>query len=349
MTYKKDPKSTNFSCENCNFICDKKSLWDRHLTTAKHLNTYTDGTKYLHIQPNELISTNSINLSNKFTCDCGKKYNHRQSLFTHKKKCLFIKNENDKNFQNEIINISEVATLEQSSVPNIKVDQDMILELMKQNQEFKQLIVEQQQEMQKQYQEYHQQQQESQLQFMELVKDNLGTHNTNSHNNITNNFNLNLFLNETCKDAMNITDFIDSLQVHFNDLEYNGENGYAAGISKIFLRELNQLDICKRPIHCSDVKREVFHIKNKDCWEKERELLIKCIKQITKKNVILLSDWREAHPGCMDLYNKHNDQYNKINCETMGPYLDHEELRCFNKIISNIAKATVIDKKPKVM
>jgi hypothetical protein len=228
----------------------------------------------------------------------------------------------------------------------------MILELMKQNQEFKQLIIEQQLEMQKQYQESQQQYQESQLQqqesqqqFMELVKGNLGNH-TNSHNNITNNFNLNVFLNETCKDAMNITDFIDSLQVHFKDLEYNGENGYAAGISKIFLRELNQLDICKRPIHCSDVKREIFHIKNKDCWEKERELIIKCIKQITKKNVILLADWRDAHPGCMNLDNKINDKYNKINCETMGPYLDDEELRCFNKIISNIAKATVKDKKP---
>jgi hypothetical protein len=193
------------------------------------------------------------------------------------------------------------------------------------------------------------QNQEFQKQMFELMKENMGTNNNNSHNtntvNSNNNFNLNFFLNETCKDAMNIKEFIDSLQVHFQDLEYNGENGYAAGISNIFLRELNKLDVCKRPIHCSDSKREVFHIKNEDSWEKERELLIKCIKQITKKNVILLADWRDAHPGCMNLDNKINDKYNKINCETMGPYLDDEELKCFNKIISSVAKATVIQKK----
>jgi hypothetical protein len=193
------------------------------------------------------------------------------------------------------------------------------------------------------------QNQEFQKQMFELLKDNIGSTHTNSHNtsnvNSNNNFNLNFFLNETCKDAMNIKDFIDSLQVHFKDLEYNGENGYAAGISKIFLRELNQLDVCKRPIHCSDAKREIFHIKNEDSWDKERELLIRCIKQITRKNIILLADWREAHPGCMNLENKINNKYNKINCETLGPYLDDEELKCFNKIISNVAKATIIDKK----
>jgi hypothetical protein len=329
MTYKKDPKNSSFFCEKCNFICDKKSLWDRHILTAKHLNTYADGTKYLHAQTDEL---NSINSLNKFACECGKKYNHRQSLFTHKKRCTIIKNEN------EIINISEISSIVESITPNTKIDEFMILELMKQNQEFKQLIIEQQQEMQKQHQE-------SQQQIIELVKGNIGsTHNTNSHNNITNNFNLNVFLNETCKDAMNIKDFIDSLQVHFQDLEYNGVNGYAAGISNIFLRELQKLDVCKRPIHCSDVKREVFHIKNEDGWEKERELLIKCIKQITRKNIVLLADWRDAHPGCMDLDNKINDKYNKINCETLGPYLDAEEEKCFNKIISKVAKATVINK-----
>jgi len=170
------------------------------------------------------------------------------------------------------------------------------------------------------------------------------SHNNNNSNNTNNNFNLNFFLNETCKDAMNIKDFIDSLQVQFKDLEYNGENGYAAGISNIFLRELKKLDVCKRPIHCSDLKREVMYIKNEDSWEKERELLIKCIKQITRKNVILLADWRTANPGCMDLDNRKNNQYNKINCETLGPYLDDEELKCFNKIINNVAKATVINK-----
>jgi len=200
----------------------------------------------------------------------------------------------------------------------------------------------------KQNQELQKQNQDFQQKMFEIMKDGVGgsynavnSNNTNSNNS----FNLNFFLNETCKDAMNIKEFIDSIQVHFKDLEYTGENGYAAGISNIFLRELNQLDVCKRPIHCSDAKREVFHIKNEDSWEKERELLIKCIKQITRKNVILLADWREAHPGCMDLHDRQNDKYNKINSGVLGSYLDEEEQKDFNKIIASVAKATVIKKK----
>jgi hypothetical protein len=251
----------------------------------------------------------------KISCKCGKKYNFTSGLWRHKKNC------------------NETEEIHYGEKPDLKMyeDTNILLKLLNQNQEFQKLIVEQNK------------------QIMELSSKNCSITNTSSNNNNSNNnsnnsFNLNLFLNETCKDAMNIKDFIDSLQVQFKDLEYNGENGYAAGISNIFLRELNKLDICKRPIHCSDVKREVFHIKNEDGWEKERELLIKCIKQITRKNIVLLADWRNAHPGCMDLHNKINDKYNKINCETLGPYLDDEELKCFNKIINKVAKATVINK-----
>ena len=300
------PKNAvKFICENCDFKCIKKSNYDKHILTAKHKNRILLNKK----EPEEDDGA--------FSCkNCDKMYKARNSLWYHEKKCkpcIIDLQECDKN---TIISNNPSTDVEKLTV--------MFIESIKQNQDF-------------------------QKQMFELLKDNIGSTHTNSHNtsnvNSHNNFNLNFFLNETCKDAMNIKDFINSLQVHFKDLEYNGENGYAAGISKIFLRELNQLEVCKRPIHCSDAKREVFHIKNEDSWEKERELLIKCIKQITRKNVILLADWREAHPGCMNLDNKMNDQYNKINCETMGPYLDDEELKCFNKIISSVAKATIIDKK----
>jgi len=315
---KKVPKK--FRCEYCDYITSRKSQYDRHLLTSKHSHT----TKILQNTTNLVpLVPNKTSL---FTCDiCNKDYKHHSSLWTHKKKC-----------QPSVINLNDldknVIIPPPPPPPQPPTDVEMLttmfIESIKQNQEF-------------------------QKQMFDLLKDNIGSTHTNSHNtsnvNSHNNFNLNFFLNETCKDAMNIKDFIDSLQVHFKDLEYNGENGYAAGISNIFLRELNKLDICKRPIHCSDSKREVFHIKNEDSWEKERELLIKCIKQITRKNIILLADWREAHPGCMDLHNTKNDQYNKINCETLGPYLDDEELRCFNKIISNVAKATIIDKKTRTV
>jgi hypothetical protein len=315
--------------------------------TAKHQKNENGNKMETKMETLETLET-----QNMHCCSCGKKYESRSGLWKHAKLCeksivyetIDISNDNafskiGKNRQN---------STHDSSSPVAKLDMNIVtkvlLESMKDNQEFKKIIVEQNEKIFEQNEK-----------LIDFAKQNGGSNNittntntnsnNNNNNNTNNNFNLNFFLNETCKDAMNIKEFIDSLQVHFKDLEYNGENGYAAGISNIFLRELKQLDICKRPIHCSDLKREVFHIKNEDGWEKERELLIKCIKQITRKNVILLADWRTANPGCMDLYHKKNNQYNKINCETLGPYLDDEEEKCFNKIISSVAKATVIQKK----
>jgi hypothetical protein len=283
--------------------------------------------------------------TNMHFCKCGKKYETRSGLWKHAKLCesSIVYETIDISNDNAFSKIGKICSNEIPSSPanlDMNIVTKVLLESMKDNQEFKKIIVEQNEKIFEQNEK-----------LIEFAKQHGGgntittNNNNNNSNNTNNNFNMNFFLNETCKDAMSIKEFIDSLQVHFKDLEYNGENGYAAGISNIFLRELKQLDICKRPIHCSDAKREIFHIKNEDGWGKERELLIKCIKQITKKSVILLADWRDAHPGCMNLDNKINDKYNKINCETMGPYLDDEELRCFNKIIGNVARATVIDKK----
>ena len=305
--------SEKYVCNTCNFICSKKSDYMRHSMTRKHKNSEKCNKNETNLAPflSDLILTENV----QYGCKCGKLFNNRTTCWRHKKKCQ----------DNNVIENKNVVEVKKPPSMDVETLTLLLIDTVKQNQEF-------------------------QSKLMDMIKDgSVGCNNTVNSNNVNtnsnNSFNLNFFLNETCKDAMNIKDFIDSLQVHFQDLEYNGENGYADGISKIFLRELNQLDICKRPIHCSDVKREVFHIKNENSWEKERELIIRCIKQITKKNVILLADWRNAHPGCMDLHNKINDKYNKINCETMGPYLDDEELKCFNKIISNVAKATIIDKK----
>ena len=143
---------------------------------------------------------------------------------------------------------------------------------------------------------------------------------------------------------MNIKDFVASLQLQLHDLEYAGENGYAAGITNIILRELKQLDVCKRPIHCSDLKREVLHIKEDNKWERERNHFIRAIKELTRKNVCLLQEWREAHPGCDKYHHMLNDKYLKITEEILGPCDDKEELKCFNKIISSVARATIINK-----
>ena len=310
-----------YFCNICNYLTCKNSSFNNHILTLKHKKAL-------------LTTQMTTQICSHHNCiNCSKTFNDRAGLWRHNKKyhCNNIIESNEK-----IQELSNEKPIEQQNITSIRMTYDvekltnMFIETVKQNQE-----------LQRQSQEF-------QKQIFEMMKDNIGSNNNNNINNINSNnkFNLNVFLNETCKDAMNLSDFIESIKVKFEDIEYSGENGFAAGVSRIFVQELNKLEICKRPIHCSDIKREIFHIKDQDSWEKERKLLVKVIQQITKKNVILLVDWRLAHPGCMEYRNIMNNKYDKINGECLGPYKDDEELRDYNRIIANVAKATMIDKKP---
>ena len=164
---------------------------------------------------------------------------------------------------------------------------------------------------------------------------------TNSHNKT---FNLNVFLNEDCKDAMNVTDFVDSFQMQLSDLEQVGELGYVEGMSKIIMAKLNALDVYKRPIHCTDVKRDTLHIKDGDKWEKDKgnKKLRQAIKRISKKNSDLLLDWKDEHPGSQHADNRYNNQYLRLIIQSMGGSGGMEENEM--KIIKNIAKSVVIEK-----
>uniref|UniRef100_A0A6C0IET2 C2H2-type domain-containing protein n=1 Tax=viral metagenome TaxID=1070528 RepID=A0A6C0IET2_9ZZZZ len=180
--------------------------------------------------------------------------------------------------------------------------------------------------------------------MLEVIKN--GTHNTtNSHNN-NKTFNLNFFLNETCKDAMNITDFVDSIKLQLSDLEKVGDVGYIEGISDIITTNLKALDITQRPIHCTDKKREVLYVKDEDKWEKEDEekkRVRKAIKNVADKNSRLLLKFREVHPDCNKSNSKYSDQYNKIIVEAFGGQgnnvMDKED-----KIIKNISKNVIINR-----
>ena len=198
------------------------------------------------------------------------------------------------------------------------IDKDMMIMFFKQNQEF-------------------------QKNLFDFIKENIGstTNNTNSHNKTK--VNMNIFLNETCKDAMNLTDFVNSLQITLADLENVGKLGYAEGISRIFTKGLKELDMHKRPIHCSDLKRETVYIKNENKWEKDGEQLKKAIKQITNKNIRLIPKWKEENPGHQEYHNKNNDEYLKIMYESMGPTDELQEEKDFSKIITNVAKETFIN------
>jgi hypothetical protein len=271
-------------------------------------------------------------------CSCGKEYEYRASLFNHKKKCV----PPTETPQEEVAH----------SLDDMQVPTNLIFELIKQNQEFKQLLIDQNKivtEQNKQLYEKHEENIDLQKQLLDVVKDGKTINNTinNSHSN-NKTFNLQFFLNETCKDAMNMKDFIKSLELSMFELERMGEIGFAEGVSKLFVDRLNSLDITKRPIHCSDVKREIIHIKDDNKWERDNanlDRLRKIIKQITHKNILKVDDWKKANPGCTEYNSRKNDQYLKLTMEAIGPVDEDEVKRDFGKIIRRVAENTFIDKK----
>ena len=165
--------------------------------------------------------------------------------------------------------------------------------------------------------------------------------NINSHNK----FNINVFLNEKCKDALNISDFVSQLNIGVKDLEETGRLGFADGISKIFINGLNQLDIYNKPLHCNDSKREVLYIKDSDKWTKEEEgkpILTKAIKEVASKNIKQIFEWQKLHSEYNDPTSKQNDKYLQIVCESMSGSTKEESEKNYNKIIRKLAKETVI-------
>jgi hypothetical protein len=282
-----------FHCNPCDYKCSKKYCWERHLLTAKHIK-----------------ATSATNLGQKgathFCTHCGKEYFNRSGLWRHSKKCI-VDNLTDTQKQHELIDY-----------------------LLKENTEFKQLMIEQNKHM------------------IELAKNASQYNIHNTTNTIHNNqFNLQFFLNETCKNAMNIMDFVSQLQVGISDLEETGRLGFAEGISKIFINGLKQIKVSDRPIHCSDTKREILYIKDNNLWNKESEdktLLTNAIKHVANKNIRQIFEWTKEHPEYNDPSSKENDKYLKIVSESMCGSTQEETNKNYNKIIKNIVKETVIEK-----
>ena len=177
-----------------------------------------------------------------------------------------------------------------------------------------------------------------------IILTNNTTNNINSNNKA---FNLNFFLNETCKDAMNITDFINSIQLNLEDLENTGRRGYIDGISNIILKNLNSIEQHMRPLHCSDTKREILYVKDNNKWEKESDdkpILTKAIKVIANENIKQIGEWRNKNPDCTSSDSRKNDLYLKIVSNSMNGLTEEEGKKNINKIISNVARETIIQK-----
>ena len=246
-------------------------------------------------------------LSNLHDCkNCNKIYKTASGLWKHHQKCVV----------GGKIMLQPVAETD----PDKLTDHDLIMMLIKENSELKNMM-------------------------MKVIEN--GTHNTtnnttNSHNKA---FNLNFFLNETCKDAMNIMDFVDSIKLQLSDLEKVGELGYVEGISNIIVKNLNELDVTQRPVHCTDKKRETMYIRDENKWEKDESnsKIKKAIKRVASKNQRLLPKFKEAHPDCGTYHSKYSDQYNKIIIESVGGSGDNDAEK-EEKIIRNISKNVVVEK-----
>jgi hypothetical protein len=305
------PKSAlKYYCVVCDYGTSKKCNYNTHIISTKHYKNTNMETNWKQNQPNQLNQV-KISKESQYTCnDCCKYFKNRSGLWKHKKKCHIVANKNDTDKKEEMMN-----------------DKELIQYLLKENSEFKQLMIEQNKHM------------------IELAK-NSGHHNNNTTNN-NQQFNLNFYLNETCKNAMNITDFVSQLNVSVKDLEETGRLGYAEGISKIFINGLKQISVSDRPIHCSDSKRETLYIKDNNEWNKETEnkvILTNAIKHVANKNIKQISEWTKIHPDYKDSKTKDNDRYLKIVSESMCGITEEDSKKNYSKIIKNIIKETLIDK-----
>ena len=289
-------------------------------TTCKKFNMNIHNESIKH-KNNVLTTANNESLaktSKKCIClNCDKEFSDRAGLWRHKKKCNDVS-------ENHIID----------TIPDEITDKELIIMLIKQNTELAK--------------------ESSEFKSMMMKVMENGTYNTNNNTNNNNShnktFNLQFFLNETCKDAMNIMDFVNSIQLQLSDLESVGKLGFIEGISNIITTNLKALDITQRPVHCTDNKREVMYIKDDNKWEKEDEQknkIRKAIKKIATKNLCLISKFKEAHPDCNRSSSKYADQYNKIVIEACGGS-GNNDLEKEDKIIRNIAKNVTIDKKERI-
>jgi len=303
-----------------------KCDWVRHTSTVKH---------QVSLVGNKMEIKK---LKKTYTCECYKNYETYSGLWKHKKVCeLLINPESCQIIETTNKNANE--TTSEDKIQNID-DKQLILMLLKDNNELKHLLIEQN----KENKEFTNNMIQQQSKVLELCKE--GTYNMTNINSHNRSFNLNFFLNETCKNAMNISDFVNSVKIQLSDLENVGEIGYVDGISNIIIKNLKELDVTQRPVHCTDKKREVLYIKNEDKWEKEDNKNVKIrnvIKQVAHKNSKLLKSFREKHPDCGKSESKYSDQYNKLVVEAMGGR-GNNDVEKENKIIRNIVKEIVIEK-----
>tara|TARA_Y100000591_G_C21829217_1_gene698570 strand:+ start:1080 stop:1991 length:912 start_codon:yes stop_codon:yes gene_type:complete len=287
----------SYYCEFCDYKCSTKFLYNQHLSTKKH-------------EKSKMLGNARKNMQ-KYVCDCGKNYLHKQSYNRHVKRCQGIK-------KNEIVEKTQNQVIEEPTEDTEKEElRGMIKQLIVQNQN---MLMENK---------------EMREMVGEMIP-KIGNNNTT----IQNKFSLQIFLNETCKDAINLTDFVNTLDLQLDDLDNTRQHGFITGIADIFVRGLKQLELNKRPIHCSDLKREVLYVKDNDSWGRDKNNMKQAISDVAKKQIDKIKEWEQEHPNWNKTETGTTEYIEMIRNVTNTGTEENNE----NKIIKTIAKEVLIDK-----
>ena len=279
---------------------------DCHFKCSKESNYQAHLITLKHQKFTKVYKKNTVT-DNALRCECSKTYTTRMGLWKHKQKCLFVNDKND-----------TVISSDLKDIHGIDKD-DLILKLLKDNEEIRQILKD--------------------------VIPKMGNNTIiNNNNNTTNNFNLNFFLNEQCKDALNISEFVDSLKITFEDLLYSKKNGLVEGISNVMIRGLKELDIYKRPIHCTDKKRETMYIKDQDKWEKDEthEIMKNTIEMIADKERTALQIWTDNNPDWIETEKKQIEYLTML--RSISEPIEDED-KNGRKIIRAVSREVIVDKK----
>lgn len=321
MDTNKVPKSSShYYCNNCDYTTSRKSQYERHLLTGKHIRIHTNtekGSKKFQI----------------YICEnCGREYKFHSGLWKHKKTCYHLEQSN-----------TELSSTTQNN-SNYQTNQDdtdnkdlLILELLKQNSEFQKLMAKETSELRNIITE--------QSQKMMEMAGNMGNNNNNTINS-NNKFNLNVFLNEKCKNAMTLTDFVKSINLTVEDFIETGERGFIDGISNIIVERINNMELHDRPLHCTDLKRETVYIKDAEKWEKDEDKnkLRKAVKWVANKNERMRPIWYEQAPGVDVMGTENYEKFFKYSESSLGG-CGKEETKLFeDKVMKNVLKEVTIDK-----
>jgi hypothetical protein len=323
-----------YSCETCYFITSNKKDYSRHLLSRKH-QELNPKTTYAHCDG--LENTPSIPIKpTEYECQyCNRLFRSRTTIYQHKVKCQQQHFE-DTNYIVTPIQLDTISTEQfyntndnvicsNDSNDNVTITKSMFMELLNNNREMMKILKSM-----------------TDKPLSQMNNTTINSNNTNSHNN-NSTFNMNMFLNEKCKDAMNMKDFVNSIQLNMTDMENMDRLGYVEGMSTIFIDNLNKTDVYKRPVHCSDMKRETLYVKENDQWEREgpdHAKMTKAVLAVEHKNVVLVNEWANANPRCLNSNTRENEKYFRLS----NIVTDGDKEGNIAKVIRKVAKRVGIEK-----